>query len=114
MQKHDHTQLIQTLLACALECENCASECLGEDHVQMMARCISLDRDCADICTLAARLLQRNSEVAHEFLLICEKICRICAEECEKHEHSHCQRCAEACRKCAEACHAHHTPLNQD
>ncbi|RZK28642.1 MAG: four-helix bundle copper-binding protein [Hymenobacter sp.] len=24
--------------------------------------------------------------------------------KCGKHEHKHCQECAEACRKCAEAC----------
>ncbi|WP_158686517.1 four-helix bundle copper-binding protein, partial [Cronobacter sakazakii] len=26
------------------------------------------------------------------------------AEECGKHDHDHCQRCAEACKKCADAC----------
>lgn len=115
MQHHNHKQLIETLLACVLECENCATACLREEDVRMVARCIGLDRDCADICSHGARLLQRDSEVAHEFLLMCEKICRMCAEECAKHSHmEHCQRCAEACLKCAEACHAHHTPLNQD
>ncbi|WP_375166402.1 four-helix bundle copper-binding protein, partial [Rhizobium hidalgonense] len=23
---------------------------------------------------------------------------------CSKHQHEHCQRCAEACRRCAEEC----------
>lgn len=115
MRRHDHSQIIQMLLACALECERCATACLGEDDVKMMARCITLDRDCADICTIAARLLQRDSEIAHEFLLICEKMCRMCADECAKHTHmEHCQRCAELCRKCAEACHEHQARLNQD
>ena len=82
----------------------CASSCLREEDVKAMARCIELDRDCADICSLAAVLMSRNSELAKEFCALCAKVCRACAEECEKHQMEHCQRCAEACRKCAEEC----------
>jgi Domain of Unknown Function (DUF326). len=115
MENHDHRALIQQLLNCALACENCASACLHEEDVTMMANCIMIDRDCADICTLAARLLQRNpSQIAHQFLLVCEEICRTCADECGKHQYDHCQRCARACLSCAEACHAHHEPITQN
>ena len=105
---HPHSALIQELINCALSCEKCMAACLDESDVSMMAHCIELDRDCADICFLAAKLLQRDSEVGHKFLLICEEICRLCAEECNKHEHEHCKVCADACEKCAEACHSHH------
>ncbi|MBC7389594.1 MAG: four-helix bundle copper-binding protein [Opitutaceae bacterium] len=105
---HPHSALIQELINCALSCEKCLTACLEESDVTMMAHCIELDKDCADICFLAARLLQRDSEIGHKFLLICEEICRLCAAECSKHEHEHCKVCAEACEKCAEACHAHH------
>ncbi|RYU87906.1 four-helix bundle copper-binding protein [Mucilaginibacter terrigena] len=114
MDNHDHTALIEKLLACVEACENCATACLLEDGVKPMVRCISLDRDCADICSQAAKLLERRSEIAHQYLLLCEEICRMCAEECEMHPHDHCQKCAEACRQCAEACHAHHQPIIQD
>jgi len=114
MENHDHRQLIEKLLACVLACEYCANACLHEENVKDMSRCIMLDRDCADICSQAARLFQRNSEIAHQYLLICEEICRMCAEECGKHDHGHCQDCAEACRQCAEACHAHHQPITQN
>jgi hypothetical protein len=80
----------------------------------MMAKCISLDRDCSDICFQAARLLQRESQIARQFLLLCEEICRMCAEECSKHDDEHCKRCAEACRVCADACHENHQPIEQD
>ncbi|MFN6945610.1 MAG: four-helix bundle copper-binding protein [Cytophagaceae bacterium] len=106
--------LLQSLLECAMACEHCASSCLKEEQVKKMSRCIQLDRDCADICLQAARLLKRNSEISLPFLLICEKICRMCAEECGKHENEHCKKCAEACLKCAEACHANHEPIEQD
>ena len=114
MKNHDHSALIQKLLDCAFACEHCATACLQEDDVAMMANCIKLDRDCADICIQSARLLQRNSDIAHQFLVLCEDICRMCGDECGKHQHDHCQQCAEACRICAEACHAHHEPITQD
>ena len=114
MENHDHSALIKLLLDCALACENCAAECLRENDVAPMVRCISIDRDCSDICTQAARLLQRKSEIAHQYLLLCEEICQMCADECAMHEHDHCRQCAAVCRKCAAACHAHHQPITQE
>ncbi|MBS7564368.1 four-helix bundle copper-binding protein [Mucilaginibacter sp. Bleaf8] len=112
--KNQYQDVIQKLIDCALACENCASACLQEEDVKMMAGCIRLDRDCADICSQAARLLQRQSDIALQYLLLCEEICRQCAAECGKHQHDHCQQCALACLVCAEACHAHHQPVNQN
>lgn len=114
MENHDHTTLIQKLLDCVLACENCATACLNEENVKDMAACIKLDRDCADICAQAARLLKRDSAIAHQYLVLCEEICRLCGDECAKHHHMHCQQCAAACHECAEACHAHHEPITQD
>ena len=114
MENHDHSALIKKLLDCALACENCATACLHEEDVAPMVRCVSLDRDCADLCTLAARSLKRNSEIAHQYLVLCEEICRRCAGECDMHDHPHCRQCATACLACAEACHAHHEPITQD
>jgi hypothetical protein len=113
MKNHDHHKLIQKLLNCVLICENCASECLDEPNVADMVLCIKLDHDCADLCMQAARLLQRGSEISHEYLVLCEDICRLCAAECGKHQHQHCQQCAEACVVCADACHDHHHAFNQ-
>ena len=108
---HDHDSLIQLLNDCVAACEKCAAACLEEADVTMMTHCIELDRDCADICALASRLLLRDSELAHSYLVVCEEACRVCAEECRKHEHEHCKACAEACEKCAEACREHHGNL---
>ncbi|GAB2796689.1 hypothetical protein HNQ93_004378 [Hymenobacter luteus] len=99
-----HQSLLDALNACVAACENCASACLQEDDVKMMAPCIALDRDCADICALTARLLSRGSEHAWHLLRECAEICRLCGEECAKHAHAHCQACAAACRRCEEAC----------
>jgi hypothetical protein len=34
----------------------------------------------------------------------CIAACRNCAEECEKHDHSHCEACSKACLECVEIC----------
>ncbi len=99
-----HKELIQKLIDCALTCEMCEAACLNEDNITLLARCIELDRDCADICMLASRLVHRDSEVVNEYLAVCELVCRACAEECSKHHHEHCQTCAEVCIICADAC----------
>lgn len=98
-------ELQRQLIECALTCEACENACLNEDNITLLARCIELNRDCADICLQAARLVLRESEIADDYLLIAEKICRLCAEECRKHDSDHCRQCAEVCEACADALH---------
>jgi hypothetical protein len=86
-----HAELIRELINCALACEACATGCLAEEDVSMMTRCIELDRDCSDICTLGARLVIRESETTLQYLRMAEEICQLCADECSKHEHVHCK-----------------------
>ena len=98
--------LLDALNACIAACEHCATACLKEEDVKMMARCISIDRDCADICAITARFVARGSEHAMHVMRECAEICGICATECEKHgaHMQHCKECAEACRRCEQAC----------
>ena len=109
---HPHSDLINILLECALACERCMSACLEEKDVNEMAHCIEIDRDCAEVCLLGAKLLIRDSEIAHAYLKICEEACRICAEECSMHQEEHCQECARICRRCQEACHEHYAKVS--
>jgi hypothetical protein len=97
--------LQQKLIQCALICEECEAACLNEENITLMARCIELTRDCADICIQGARLLQRQFEVADEYLLLIDKICKTCSEECRKHNFDYCQECANVCEACADATH---------
>lgn len=100
-----NTQLPDMLAGCAAACNHCSTACLGEKDVQMMATCIKLDMDCAQMCTTTAAFVARGSLHAQHLLKECAEICRQCAQECEKHAHmKHCRRCAEACRKCTETC----------
>lgn len=101
---HQQTEAIQELVNCALSCEACAALCLKDSNVGNMVRCAELARDCADTCFQAARLIIRRSEIADNYLSACEEICRLCADECRRHETEHCQICAAACESCADSC----------
>lgn len=96
--------LIESLQKCVTACENCADACLDEDNLSEMVACIKLDRDCADICATTLCLVVRDSNYMQPIIELCEQICADCAEECEKHDHDHCQECARACRRCEEQC----------
>ncbi|WP_299699937.1 four-helix bundle copper-binding protein [uncultured Pontibacter sp.] len=106
MKSERTNELEHVLIKCITACETCATACLQEDDVKMMVRCIMLDRDCADICTITARFVARDSAHAKHVIKECIEICRLCEEECRKHKHDHCQKCADACRECADACEA--------
>lgn len=101
-----HDQLIKKLDICVAACNFCASSCLKEDNVQMMAKCISIDMDCAEVCRTTAILLARDSNHGKHLLRECIEICEACEAECSKHETAHCMACAKACRECADACKA--------
>lgn len=97
---------LEACLECLVACEMCSDACLDEADVKMLARCIRLDRDCAEACAAAARVMARGGPLAKEFCRACAAACDACAAECEKHasHHDHCRVCAEACRRCAEEC----------
>ncbi|RSL29832.1 hypothetical protein D7Z54_29230 [Salibacterium salarium] len=50
----------------------------------MMAECIRLDRECADICAFAAKAMQSNSPFAKQICDLCADICQACVDECAK------------------------------
>jgi hypothetical protein len=105
MSHQKYQSCIDACSACAVECYHCASACLEEQDVKMLARCIGLENECAAICLLAVQAMAGGSEFADKICRLCAEICTACAVECEKHAHmEHCKKCAEACRKCAAAC----------
>ena len=93
---------------CAEMCTSCADACVAEG--MNMRQCIRLCLDCSEICTATARMAVRrtgrNVEALRIILESCASICDLCAGECERHEHGHCQLYAEMCRECARDCRA--------
>ncbi|WP_233880905.1 four-helix bundle copper-binding protein [Virgibacillus halodenitrificans] len=104
MSHEQHQQLLNVLHECMEACNHCYNACLQEDDIKMMADCIRLDRECADICGYLEQAISRGTPFVPELASVCAKICEACGNECKKHDHAHCQACAEACLKCAEEC----------
>ena len=103
-------ECIEACLACARICNTCGDDMIGMSHQSsqdLMARCIRLCRDCADICLLAAQWMGRTSAFAIRMCALCAELCEVCAGVCEEHAPHHplCGDCARDCRRCAEMCH---------
>ena len=71
MAHNDYASCIAACNECADACDHCAAACLQEKDVSMMARCIALDMDCAQICRLAASYMARGSEMARDLRGVC-------------------------------------------
>jgi len=57
---------IEACVACLVACEMCSDACLDEKDVKMMVQCIRLDRDCAEACAAAIRVMSRGGPLAAE------------------------------------------------
>ncbi len=101
---------IEALSDCAQACTACADDCLSEEMVAELTKCIRLNLDCADVCAATLRVVSRQTEydanVTRPLVEACVAACRSCGDECERHAqmHEHCRVCAEACRRCEQAC----------
>jgi hypothetical protein len=101
---------IDALSDCAQACTACADDCLSEQNIAEMVKCIRLCLDCADVCAATLRVVSRQTDydanVTRPLLEACVAACRSCGDECERHAHmhEHCRVCAEACRRCEQAC----------
>ena len=101
---------IDECFACAETCTLCADDCLSEEPVEPLVKCIRLNLDCADVCTAAGRVVGRQTEydanVTRPVLEACAQVCKSCGDECERHahHHEHCRICAEECRRCEQSC----------
>ncbi|ANU07471.1 four-helix bundle copper-binding protein [Paraurantiacibacter namhicola] len=83
---------------------SCADACNAEDGD--MRRCIRLCSDASDACTAFYRIASRRTDgnvtvikSLSEAVIIA---CKVCAEECAKHENPHCNRCERMCREVVE------------
>jgi hypothetical protein len=104
MSREHHDAASQACHACADACDRCAVACLAEPQPKVLARCIELDIDCAQLCRLAQGFLARGSPYDSVVCAAVVVLCDACASECEKHRMAHCLECAAACRRASKAC----------
>jgi len=95
--------LAALLNRCAAVCDHCAAACLKEADVAHMAACIQADIACASVCRTTGLLLEQGIGEQNA-LLLCAEVCKICADECSRHDNDHCRACAEICNECAVEC----------
>ena len=109
--------LVRSAAECTYVCTTCADACMEEDEPKSLRQCIRLNLDCAEICSVTAKLIARpgaqDPKLLRAQLDACASACRACADECAEHAemHEHCRICAEACRACADACDRMKTAL---
>ncbi|WP_456271319.1 four-helix bundle copper-binding protein [Bacillus sp. AK031] len=99
-----YSECVKACQECLEACNVCFGSCLKEDNVSKMAQCIRLDRECADVCNLAISAMQSGSPNVTSILKLLVEVCESCGNECKKHDHDHCQKCADACFNCVDAC----------
>ena len=99
-------EAIKHAMYCAAICNSCADACNAEP--MDMSECIRKCSDCSDVCaafvTVASRRTAGNVTVIKSLLEACIIACKVCAEECAKHDNAHCRRCEKMCRECFEDC----------
>lgn len=106
MSSQRYLSAIEACNTAMVACEACTAACLSGDDSLDLDICINLTRDCADICRLASRLMERESALVDEVCRLCAVTSQACAEECAKYKVSHCQQCVHVCQRCVEQCEA--------
>lgn len=67
-----------------------------------LRRCRDLCGECMDGCRQMLDLLERDSRYVDSYGTFCAAMCRLCAQECRRHDLSQCRDCAQACEACAQ------------
>lgn len=106
LQQHDSeiSECIDNCSEAAQACEVCADACAEEG--EEMARCLRLCRDVADLTSMHARFLARESEFHAAQAALVADAAEACREECTQFDMDHCQACAEVLEPCIESCRA--------
>ncbi|SET68112.1 hypothetical protein SAMN05660297_03134 [Natronincola peptidivorans] len=103
---HHHQGILDTLQRCEEMCEHMTTFLKRRHDVTMRKVQLELLRDCADICTLTAKFIARNSSFARGIAGFCAYICEVCGVECAKFPDRESQECARICFHCAKECRA--------
>jgi len=104
MVQEQYEQLLEVAHECMVACNYSYDQSFKKGDVQMLANCIQLNRECADICSYLEQAISRGSAYVLELATLSATICEACAEECEKHNDDYHQQCAIASTNCAKVC----------
>lgn len=112
---------------CANACYDCARKCSQGfqychkkvvDGMKGYAKATGLTNDCGDVCLVAAKLVDRRSELMKISCHACAESCDACIAECEKLNDQELHGMMDSLRKCARLCHdmskGHHKDHHKD
>jgi hypothetical protein len=106
-----HVDCLDACTACSAVCNEASQHCLMElqkrsEHSEHHARSHHLTMDCADMCSVSAALIARQSPLIAAQCNACAEACRQCAEACDAHAATAdiMKECARICRECEKTC----------
>ena len=108
---HHHQGVIDALQECEEMCEHMTTHLKGRYDVNNRRVQLQLLRDCADICTLTAKFIARNSVFSKGLANSCAYICEVCGRECARFPDRESQECAQICFHCSRECRAFATMM---
>jgi len=104
---HHASSCAEACSQCAISCNSCVEHCImqlssgKQEHLSTLKLC----NDCADLCSLAARIESRSGPLNRLVCEACAKACDKCSAECSKFkDQPHMMECAKSCESCATAC----------
>jgi hypothetical protein len=101
-----HKELVKTIQDCEATCEHMTHHLKKHeaDEYRMRVNQATLLRDCADICTITAKYVARDSIFAENMAALCAEVCICCGNECVKFHDEMSQHCAMVCFHCGREC----------
>lgn len=97
----------KTCADCMLQCASCARHCadLTAEGKKEFLTTQALCCDCANFCSISARIASHDGPMADAACAACAKACDRCEAACAKYpKDEHMVRCATACRECSRSC----------
>lgn len=104
MGSHMFPNVLHTVQHCEATCEHMITMLIHGKVSHRRSTQIQLLRDCADICTVTAKFIARESGFSRSLAHLCAHICEVCGNECARHPDKASQHCARVCLDCAQEC----------
>jgi hypothetical protein len=112
MEGHHH-KMEAEMQRCIQQCQDCHARCIELiNHCLMVGgrhaapTHIRLLMDCAQLCTVTADFMARDSAFHDRTCQLCAELCRSCADSCAEvaGDDQLVRECVDLCHRCAESC----------
>lgn len=97
----DINEFLNICMNCIIKCQQCALYSLGRFG---MESCSKIADECSRLCSLTSYLMTHSRDNHSKILEICNDMCNMCSEECDKFNYEFAQECSRACLKMAIFC----------